>query len=575
VRRLVRRQAKTDPDHLPSQWHPVVRQVLAARGVSASDELDVGLNRLVRPSVLSDCERAAAFIADALERNDAILFVGDFDTDGATSCALAVRALRAMGADHAEYLVPNRFEYGYGLSPAIASVALAREPALVVTVDNGVSSHQGVALLEDAGVPVVVTDHHLPGDELPRASALVNPNREGDAHPGKSLAGVGVIFHVMLELRSQLRARGWFDRRSEPGMAELLDLVALGTVADVVPLDSTNRILVEQGMRRIRSGRAVAGIDALLRLAGRDRDQLNASDLGFAVAPRLNAAGRLDDMAVGIECLLCDDPAEADRIAQRLDAYNRERRRIETRMRDQAVAAVAQLQQRVGDGAAPAGLCVYSAEWHEGVVGIVAGRVKEHFHRPVVAFAPSGESGELKGSGRSIPGVHMRDLLAAIDTAQPGLIRRFGGHAMAAGLSLAADQFEAFEAAFREAVAERASSETLSGCLYHDGALQADCFTRELATTLRVFVPWGQGFPEPVFRNCFRICERRVVGERHLKFVVKPADSGPKLDAIAFNAMDRGWDSVSDDAILAYRLDVNRYRGRDRLQLVVEHVQDA
>lgn len=571
--RLVPRPLKADPDGLPSDWHPVVRRVLAARGISRADQLDMGLHRLASPAALADCDEAARCIAATVRDRGRILVLGDFDADGATSCALAVRALRAMGAREVDYLVPDRFAYGYGLSPAIAEVARERQPALVITVDNGITSHDGAAALKAAGIPVVITDHHLPGDGLPPAAAIVNPNRADDGHPGKALAGVGVIFHVMLQVRAVLREQAWFGAAGEPGMAELLDLVALGTVADLVPLDATNRILAEQGLRRIRSGAAAPGILALLAVAGRQADRINTADLGFAVAPRLNAAGRLDDMAVGIECLLTDDRDQAASLAERLDDLNRDRRAIESRMRDDAMAAVESLRERLGDSEPPAGLCLHSADWHEGVVGLVAGRVKEHFHRPVVALAPTGDGSVLKGSGRSIPGVHIRDVLTTVDARYPGIMERFGGHAMAAGLSLRTEQQEAFREAFQEVVAESVSPEILANELAIDGALEAPDFTLGLACTLRTLVPWGEGFPEPRFSNAFRIRERRVVGGRHLKLRVTLDDSGPVLDAIAFNALDRGWSDPGEKARLTYRLDVNRYRGRDRLQLVVDHIQ--
>jgi len=573
--RLVRRPLASDPDDLPAAWHPVVRRVLAARGITSAEDLAMRPAALASPDRLTDGSRAAGLIADVIRDGGAILVVGDFDADGATSCALAVRALRSLGARSASYLVPNRFEYGYGLSPEIATVALAQGPDVVVTVDNGITSHPGVSLLEDAGVPVVVTDHHLPGESLPDASAVVDPNRDDDPHPGKSLAGVGVVFHVMLAVRAYLREAGWFATREEPALAELLDLVALGTVADVVTLDGTNRILVEQGLRRLRAGACVPGIRALIDLAGRDTDRLNAADLAFAVAPRLNAAGRLDDITVGIECLLCDDLEQAAELAHRLDALNRERRRIEARMRDEAIATVEALQDQFEGDSLPAGLCVCADDWHQGIVGIVAGRVKDYFRRPVVALAPTPDGGALKGSARSIAGVHMRDVLASIDARYPGVIERFGGHAMAAGLTLPTAQREAFETAFDQIVAERIGPEIRQGWLYCDGPLAPEDFSCELAATLRTVAPWGEGFPEPLFSNRVRIQQRRVVGERHLKLVVAPEGNGPTLDAIAFNALDYGWETIGQEALLTYRLDLNYYRGRERLQLVVEHIHDG
>jgi len=572
-RRIERRPTITEPDALPPEIPPVLRRIYAARGVADASALDRGLGGLAAPDELSSLDRAAALVADEVEQGGRILIVGDFDADGATSCALAIRALRAMGATDPDYLVPNRFDYGYGLSPEIVAVARQRAPNLIVTVDNGISSIAGVAAANDAGIPVLVTDHHLPGESLPAATAVVNPNLPGDAFPSKALAGVGVIFYVMLAVRGVLRERGWFRRRglAEPNLAEQLDLVALGTVADVVPLDRNNRILVEQGLRRIRAGRVCPGLEALLTIAGRDPRRLVASDLAFAAGPRLNAAGRLEDMAVGIECLLSDGPARAQELAAMLDGLNRQRREIEGRMRDDAMAAVDTMLERLG-GPLPPALCLADDEWHQGVIGIVASRIKEHCHRPVIAFAPSGDD-ELKGSARSIPGLHIRDALERVSGRHPGLIPRFGGHAMAAGLSLAASDLERFRNAFETVVSEMITDRDLEGVVRTDGPLAPAEFTLELAETLRTAGPWGQGFPEPVFDNPFRIEARRVVGERHLKLRVRPDPDGPLVDAIAFNALDRGWDAVGARATLAYRLDVNEYRGKRSLQLMVEHIE--
>ena len=572
-RRIERRPTITEPDALPPEIPPVLRRIYAARGVADASALDRGLGGLAAPDELSSLDRAAALVADEVEQGGRILIVGDFDADGATSCALAIRALRAMGATDPDYLVPNRFDYGYGLSPEIVAVARQRAPNLIVTVDNGISSIAGVAAANDAGIPVLVTDHHLPGESLPAATAVVNPNLPGDAFPSKALAGVGVIFYVMLAVRGVLRERGWFRRRglAEPNLAEQLDLVALGTVADVVPLDRNNRILVEQGLRRIRAGRVCPGLEALLTIAGRDPRRLVASDLAFAAGPRLNAAGRLEDMAVGIECLLSDGPARAQELAAMLDGLNRQRREIEGRMRDDAMAAVDTMLERLG-GPLPPALCLADDEWHQGVIGIVASRIKEHCHRPVIAFAPSGDD-ELKGSARSIPGLHIRDALERVSGRHPGLIPRFGGHAMAAGLSLAASDLDRFRDAFETVVSEVITDRDLEGVVRTDGPLAPAEFTLELAETLRTAGPWGQGFPEPVFDNPFRIEARRVVGERHLKLRVRPDPDGPLVDAIAFNALDRGWDAVGARATLAYRLDVNEYRGKRSLQLMVEHIE--
>lgn len=562
---------------LPGDWHPVVRRVLAARGVRGAGDIDTSLRRLPDPAALSGGRAAAERIAHAVMSGERILVVGDFDADGATSCAVAVRALQACGAARVEYLVPNRFEFGYGLSPEIVAVAARRAPDLLITVDQGIACTAGVAAANDAGIPVIVTDHHLPGDERPAALAIVNPNQAGDAHPGKALAGVGVIFHVMLLVRAVLRERAWFapDGRTEPNLAELLDLVAVGTVADVVPLDGLNRMLVEQGLRRIRAGRAAPGVRELLRVAGRTPERAVAADLAFAVGPRLNAAGRLEDMTVGIECLLADAEAAAAELAAALDRYNRERREIETRMRDEALATVETLVSTLEaeGGERPSAFCLSAPDWHEGVIGIVAGRVKDHFHRPVVAFAPTGDGTVLKGSARSVSGLHMRDLLDTVSRRHPGLIPRFGGHAMAAGLSLPAERLEAFRAAFEAAVTETLDGAVLTDSLYTDGPLEAGDFTLDLAERLRAAAPWGQGFPEPVFDNRFDVLERRIVGDRHLKLRVRSVGGGPAVDAIAFHALDRGWDGAVSRLRLAYRLDVNEFRGRRRLQLVVEYLE--
>lgn len=571
--RLKVRPLLTDPEALPSDLHAVLRRVYAARGVGAADELMQDLHRLLPPAGLGGQAEAARLLAEAVIGNRRILVVGDFDADGATSCAVALRALRAMGATTVDYLVPNRFDYGYGLSPEIVAVAAQRRPDLLVTVDNGISSIAGVAAAKAAGMQVIVTDHHLPGRSLPAADAIVNPNLAGETFPSKALAGVGVIFYVMLAVRGELRRRGRFGAGGpdEPRLGELLDLVAVGTVADVVPFDRNNRILVEQGLRRIRAGRTVPGVLALLDVAGRDHRRCVAADLGFAVGPRLNAAGRLEDMAVGIECLLSESAAEARQLALTLDDLNRRRRDIEGRMRDEALAA---LEGRLGEfeGASlPNGVCLADDAWHQGVIGILAGRIRERFHRPTVVFAPAGD-GLLKGSGRSIPGLHLRDLLDRLATDHPGLIPKFGGHAMAAGLSLRAADLERFRAAFDGAVGAAVSAEDLEGVLLTDGMLEGSDLTLDLARSLRAAGPWGQGFSEPLFEGEFHIHERRIVGTDHLKLRLGPMAGGSILDGIAFNAVPRGWDSLGPVAQLAYRLDVNAWRGEERLQLRIEHM---
>ncbi len=554
--------------------HPVLRRVYAARRVTNAAELELTLDRLIPPSRLKGMEDATSLLAATLHEQWRILIVADFDADGATSCAVAMRALRAFGARHVDYLVPNRFEYGYGLTPEIVRVAAAQTPSLLITVDNGISSIEGVRAAREAGMRVLITDHHLPGDALPSADAIVNPNQPGDEFPSKALSGVGTIFYVMLALRARLRDSGWFAEQkiAEPNLAGLLDLVALGTVADVVPLDHNNRILVAQGLARVRAGRGCAGVRALLRIAERDANRITATDFGFLVAPRLNAAGRISDMSLGIACLLSDDDAEAERLARQLDALNRERREIEAGMQREALAAVERLQ--LGDAGLPRGLCLFDPSWHQGVIGLVASRVKERTHRPVIAFALNGD-GTLRGSARSVPGLHIRDALDNIAACHPELLSKFGGHAMAAGLTLVRANFDAFARAFDDEAARWLSDDDLQGRLYTDGELAPSECSLEVAELLRDAGPWGQGFPEPLFEGRFDIVERRVVGEKHLKLRLRAVAGGETLDAIAFqappDALVPGWESVK----AAYRLDVNEFRGARSLQLVIAHLEPA
>ncbi len=570
MRKIVQRNAPPLDAPWPADMHPVLSRVYRARLVRAPEELEHTLARLHPVSGLARADEAAALLQEQLEGHRRILIVADFDADGATGCALAVRFLRKLGAD-VGYLVPNRFEYGYGLTPEIVALAATQGPDLIVTVDNGIASHAGVESAGRLGIPVLVTDHHLPGESLPPAAVIVNPNQPGDSFPSKHLAGVGTIFYVLLALRARLREQGWFAARglAEPNMAELLDLVALGTVADVVPLDQNNRILVAQGLQRVRAGRCCPGILALLEAAGRSPRRAAASDFGFAVGPRLNAAGRLDDMSLGIECLLSEDPAAAREMAHELDRLNRERRAIEAEMQTQALE---QLEQLPGpdDAALPFGLCLYRPEWHQGVVGLVASRIKERCNRPVIAFADAGD-GELKGSARSVPGLHIRDALDALATRHPELLSRFGGHAMAAGLSLRGQDLEAFSCAFDQEVARHLSPADLHGEILSDGPLEASQLNLETAQLLRDAGPWGQGFPEPLFDGEFRVLSQRIVGERHLKLQLEVEGLRP-LDAIAFNQDE----PLSAGRVrLAYRLDVNEYRGARSAQLVVEHICDA
>ncbi|GIX30473.1 MAG: single-stranded-DNA-specific exonuclease RecJ [Porticoccaceae bacterium] len=551
----------------PPDLAPVLRRVYLARGVRSREELGRRLAELPRPDSLRGLRGAVELLERALAEDRRLLIVGDFDADGATSTALVVLGLRALGARQVDFLVPNRFEYGYGLTPEIVALARQREPHLILTVDNGISSVAGVRAARDAGIQVVVTDHHLPGAELPAADAIVNPNQPGCPFPGKHLAGVGVAFFLLAALRAHLRERGWFacGGRSEPNLAALLDLVALGTVADVVPLDRCNRALVHQGLLRIRSGDGRAGVRALLEVAGRDPARAVAADLAFAAGPRLNAAGRLDDMTLGIRCLLAEDPDEAGALAQLLDQLNADRRLIEADMQREALAAVEALARGTAD--LPWGLCLFDPGWHQGVVGLVASRLKERFHRPVIAFA-RGEGGMLKGSARSIPGLHVRDALDAVASRHPGLLNRFGGHAMAAGLALAEAHFDAFSRAFDGVVRERLAAEDLEEVIWVDGELSEAELTVEVARQVRDGGPWGHHFPEPLFVGEFAVVAGRVVGERHLKLLLGCGQR--QLEAIAFNAPDHLKESLPDRLAVAYRLTLDAWQGRERLQLLIE-----
>jgi len=552
--------------------HPLLRTIYAARGVESTRELSKSLQDLLPLTDLKGVQQAAAILANAITAGKHILIVADFDADGATSCALAIRALRLMGASQVSYVVPNRFEYGYGLTPEIVAVAAQQSPDVLVTVDNGISSLEGVAAARAAGMQVVVTDHHLPGRELPTADAIVNPNQPDDVFASKNLAGVGVIFYTLLALRGLLREQGWFDQqtRKPPNLADLLDLVALGTVADVVPLDSNNRILVEQGIRRIRAGKASPGIIALLEVAKRVPAQVVAADLGFAIGPRINAAGRLEDMSLGIECLLCDDPQQARVLARQLDQLNHARREIEDEMREQAMASLDALQ--LDDNASLAlGLCIYDPHWHQGVIGILAARIREQFHRPVIAFARCGDD-EIKGSARSIPGFHIRDALDAVASQQPQLLSKFGGHAMAAGLSLREQDLPAFRQAFDEEVRRHLGDDDLHQKIQSDGSLDAQDLSMQTARLLRDGGPWGQGFPEPGFDGVFEVVQCRLLAEKHLKMVLRPEHSDICVDAIAFNASQKGWPLQPENVHLVYRLDINHYRGNSSLQLMVDYM---
>jgi single-stranded-DNA-specific exonuclease len=566
---VIRREVPECAHTLGDDLHPVLRRVYASRGLRSREELDLALDRLAPVGSLGGAEAAADLLLRHRQRR--VLVVGDFDADGATSTALMIRALRGLAFASVDFLVPNRFEFGYGLTPEIVAVAAERAPTLIVTVDNGISSHAGVSAARARGIDVLITDHHLPGSELPAANVIVNPNVPGNGFSSGALAGVGVAFYVCAALRRRLELEGALPYGA-PSVATLLDLVALGTVADVVPLDANNRVLVSQGLARIRAGRCVPGISALLSVARREQSQLVAADLGFAVAPRLNAAGRLTDMSIGIRCLLTDDPLEAQRLALELDTLNAQRREIEADMQQQALAAVRALRDELS-GPKRSGVCLFDAAWHQGVVGLVAGRVKETLRRPVIAFALADER-TLRGSARSVPGVHIRDVLEAIATREPGMLEKFGGHAMAAGLSLPRSQLDRFARAFDAEVGRAMARSALEDAIETDGELQPEEIALPLASTLRAGGPWGASFAEPLFDGVFEVRGTpRVLGERHLKFQVSAREGRGGFEAIAFNSIDpqRPVPLPSGKVRLIYRLGTNEYQGELRLQLVVEH----
>lgn len=561
---------------LPSAWampgiHPVLQRVYAGRGVTSLQELELSLQSLLPYHSLKGIDDAVNLLLPVVTQGKRLLIVGDFDVDGAASTALAIRALHLLGAADVQYLVPNRFDYGYGLSPELAQVAVGMQPDLIMTVDNGIASHEGIEVARAAGIEVLVTDHHLPAATLPNAAAIVNPNQPGCEFASKSACGCAVVFYLMLALRARMARDGLLPEPA-PNMAQLLDLVALATVADVVALDHNNRILVEQGLRRIRAGFACAGILALLQVAGRESSRIVAADFGFAIGPRLNAAGRLDDMSLGIECLLTDDPLRALELARLLDDMNRDRREIEQGMQQEALTF---LQNFDADGGLPTGVCLFHPQWHQGVIGILASRIKEKVHRPVIAMAAD-EQGMLKGSARSIAGLHMRDALDEVHKRAPHLMKKFGGHAMAAGLTLNEGCFDEFSGLFDEVCRLHLSDAQLSQQIETDGGLEAADISMELAHQLRWAGPWGQAFPEPVFHGGFRLLQQRIVGERHLKVVLQPLDSDQALDAIWFNCDLAHWPDESRTLVqCAYQLDVNEFRGRQSVQLMIRSMEAA
>lgn len=556
--------------------HPVLQQIFSARGVQQDSELELNLDELLAPSLLLNMDAAVALLHKALLQQQKIMIVADFDADGATSCALALLCLRSMGFNDVSYLVPNRFEFGYGLTPEIVEVASASKPDLLITVDNGIASHAGIARANALGMAVLVTDHHLPADTLPDAACILNPNQHGCSFPSKALAGVGVVFYLMIALRTALRNAQWFAQRNivEPRMASYLDLVALGTVADVVPLDANNRRLVKHGLLLIRSEKCRPGIKALLEVAQRNLQHVVATDLGFAAGPRLNAAGRLQDMSLGIECLLSDDAYAAHSMALELDSLNQDRKTIEQQMQSEALVLLEQMQlsdeERLG-------LCLYDARWHQGVIGILASRVKDRMHRPVIVFADAGVDDNgiaiIKGSARSIAGIHIRDLLDAVATHNPQLLNKFGGHAMAAGLTLLQKDFAAFTDAFENELQRVNDKEVFNRILLHDGDLPADCLTLDFAALLRYAAPWGQQFPEPVFSGEFKVSSVRILSNRHLKLVLEIPGTNGLIDGIAFNVSPELLTADLHCLSLLYKLDVNEYRGNFSPQLMIEKLE--
>lgn len=570
--RVRRRPVPDITDQLPASLHPVIRRVLAARGVSDDAALDLGLARMASPKTLSGLDRAAELLSTAIAEQRRILVVGDFDADGATGTALAVRLLRAFGARNVEYRVPNRFEFGYGLSPGLVETLKDDPPDLLMTVDSGIACLTGVQHAREMGTDVIVTDHHLPGDALPAANAIVNPNLPGDDFPSKALAGVGVVFYLMGAVRAELRRRGAFGPGGAgPNLAHFLDLVALGTVADVVPLDHNNRVLVRQGLERIRAGVASPGVLALLRVGRRDYRHAVAADLGFAVGPRLNAAGRLEDMALGIRCLLSDDTEEALELAEQLDTLNRQRKALQETMHGEAADQVDALLASLG-AELPFGLCLHDERWHQGIVGLVASRIKEATYRPVIAFAPESDGANvLKGSARSISGLHIRDVLAHVDATAPGLLRAFGGHAMAAGLSLERQHLDDFRRRFDDSVRLFLDGEAPAREILTDGELSPADLHLDFARTLAAYGPWGQRFPEPLFEGAFEVLDHRVVGGAHLKMVLRPIDGSDPIDAIAFGKLPEDLGGQRRLRML-YRLDVNHFRGEVSVQLQIEQI---
>ncbi|HHG3226690.1 TPA: single-stranded-DNA-specific exonuclease RecJ [Vibrio parahaemolyticus] len=574
----IQRRPEPDLSLLPDSIPPILKRIYINRGITDIAQLETSARGLHSYQKLGGIEQAVELLFQAIQEQKRIIVVGDFDADGATSSALSVLALRMLGSNNVDYLVPNRFEDGYGLSPEVVDQALELGAEMIMTVDNGVSSIEGVRYAKENSITVLVTDHHLPGQVLPEVDAMVNPNLDSCAFPSKALAGVGVAFYLMMALCVHMRKHNWFAQQGmqEPKLMELIDLVALGTVADVVPLDENNRILVHQGLQRIRAGKARPGIQALIEVAKRDARRLVASDFGFALGPRINAAGRLDDMSFGVELLMCNNIHAARRMASELDGLNQTRKEIEEGMKQEAMAFCERLQ--FGENSElPYGLSLFQRDWHQGVIGILASRIKEKFHRPVIAFADGGE-GTIKGSCRSIPGLHMRDALDFIDTQNPGLIIKFGGHAMAAGLTIKEQDFERFSRLFDEVVKNELDEAALKGVILTDGELKPEEFSMHIAEQLRAGGPFGQAFPEPIFDGEFKVLHQKLVGEKHLKLMLEPLYKGHPtnvmIDGIAFNVDLRRWPDASVKTVrLAYKLDVNEFRGNQSLQLMIDHIE--
>ena len=572
MQKNITRRTYSNDITLPDDIHPVLKRIYSSRNIRSEDEIDYSLKRLLPFDQLMGITEAVKLLEHCLQDNKRILIVADFDADGATSCALAKRGLELMGAVNVNYIVPNRFEFGYGLSPEIVEVAAQHRPDVIITVDNGISSIDGVSLARSKNIDVLITDHHLPGNHVPDATVIVNPNQVGDQFPSKNLAGVGVIFYLLMALRKHLREKGWFNQKNidEPNLAELLDLVALGTVADVVPLDQNNRILVSQGIARIRAGKCCEGIKALFQVAKRPRHNVSSADLGFVVAPRLNAAGRLTDMTLGIECLLSDDQQSARQLARRLDQLNQERREIQAEMQLQALNEVVGIEPNTIDRM-NAGFCLFNESWHQGVIGVLASKIKDKLHRPVIAFARD-NNGFLKGSARSIQGIHIRDVLETIAGKHPGLIDKFGGHAMAAGLTLRESDLSRFESVFDQVTGQFMTDDSLERSMLTDGELSGDDLNFSLAEILVNAGPWGQGFPEPRFDGEFCILDRKTVGSNHLKLNLKLVNHDQSFEAIAFNMTDKEWPASTERVKTVYKLDINEFAGRRKLQLVLDYI---